>query len=50
MKSQYLRISHGGGYKSPELTVMSLETESGLVLCASSDLEDIPELFPDSDF
>ena len=50
MKSQCLKIGHGGGYNTPVLTVMTLETESGLVLCASSDFEDIPEDDPDAEF
>jgi hypothetical protein len=49
MKYQGLKIGHGE-YKSPELTIMTLETESGMVLCASTDLEIIPGLDPDLEF
>lgn len=50
MKRQCLKICHGVGYRTPELTVVTLETESGMVLCTSSDFEDIPELDSDDEF
>ena len=37
-------------YVAPAVTLVTLEAESGMVLCASSDFEDIPEDDPDTDF
>ena len=48
MKYRHIGVSHE--YKAPELTVTTLETESGMVLCASSDFEDILNLDPDFEF
>lgn len=48
MKCKHLEV--GQWYKTPELTVVTLETESGMVLCASSGFEDIPELDSDDEF
>ncbi len=48
MKCKHLEV--GQWYMTPELTVVTLETESGMVLCASSYFEDLPELDPDIDF
>jgi hypothetical protein len=48
MKSKHLIV--GWEYKTPVLTVVTLETESGMVLCASSGFEDIPELDSDDEF
>ena len=48
MKSKHLIV--GWEYKTPVLTVVTLETESGMVLCASTDLEIIPGLDPDLEF
>ena len=48
MKYRHIGVSHE--YKAPELTVTTLETESGMVLCASTDLEIIPGLDPDLEF
>ena len=50
MKRQCLKICHGEGYRTPVLTIVTLETESGMVLCTSSDFEDVPEVDPDTEF
>lgn len=48
MKYKQLNVSLE--YKAPELTVTTLEAEAGLVLCASTDFELLPELDSDKDF
>ena len=48
MKCKRLEVSHE--YETPVLTVITLEAESGMVLCASSELEGLPEDDPDTDF
>ena len=37
-------------YQAPAVTLVTLETESGMVLCTSSDFEDVPEVDPDTEF
>ena len=37
-------------YSAPVMTLVKLEAESGMVLCASSDFEDVPEVDPDDEF
>ena len=37
-------------YQAPAVTLVTLEAESGMVLCASSDFEDVPEVDPDDEF
>ena len=37
-------------YDTPELTVVALEAESGMVLCASSVFEDLEFVDPDDEF
>ena len=37
-------------YQAPAVTLVTLEAESGMVLCASSELEGLPEDDPDTDF
>lgn len=37
-------------YAAPAMTLVTLEAESGMVLCVSSSFEDLPELDPDNEF
>lgn len=48
MKCKHFEVSHE--YETPVLTVITLEAESGMVLCASSEFEGVPEVDPDDEF
>ena len=48
MKRKHLEATYE--YKTPELTIVALETESGMVLCVSSVFEDLEFIDPDDEF